>query len=189
MKYHISFIKNDSRHWSLFMCAGALFIVSGVYIAFFPFTRQWPVAHLFGFLALLAGIWKITFSAAKRGFVKRWKWHFAVGVSDMVAGAFLLVYQGYSSFIWPFLLGFWILAGIVTLFAELSDVNMMKATESEWLVAGAMLTILSPVLVTVLPVLGVVTTILWITVFLVVTGLFFIYLAIRLRHIKIRYRL
>jgi len=184
MKHHITLIKNNSKHWPLFLIAGVVFTLTGIYCLFYPFAKPIGVAHIFGILALLTGIAKIVFSVKNKNDVPGWIWHLGIGVSDLLMGIVLLTYTGFSMIILPFLLSFWILAGTVTLIEEVSDIKNFHTPENEWIVAGGIFTLLSSFIVAFLPIIGVITTIFWSAASFIATGLFYIILSLRLKSIE-----
>src|SRR4051794_343378 len=121
MKHHITLVKNNSRGWLAFLLVGIVFTVAGCYSLLYPFAKNVSVSRIFGTLALLTGIIKIVFSFKHKQVLSYWQRHLAIGIADTLIGIFLITFQGFSTFILPFILSFWILSRGIAISEEAAD--------------------------------------------------------------------
>lgn len=183
MKSHITSIKYDYKHWKLFMLIGAFFILIGIYIIFFPFEHNVGAENVFGALGIFTGLGKVYLIFRHKIYVSARKWTLLVAVSEIIAGIFLLTFNGFTMIMLPFLLSFWILAGAITLIEEVSGIQQFHASQSEWLLGAIALTIISAFILAFLPLLGIVTTLIWAASCMIIMGIYYIILSLRLKGI------
>ena len=67
---------------------------------------------------------------------------------------------------------------------EITDINIFRTKDINWMLAGGVLTVVAIFVAAYLPILGSLTAVLAAAIFLIVVGLFYILLALRLRIIK-----
>ena len=184
MKPHITTIKNDCKHWKLFITIGVFFILMGIYTIFFPFEHNIGSGNIFGALGVLTGVGKIYLVVKHRTSILERKWTVLVAMSEIVAGTFLLIYSGFTMIMLPFLLSFWILAGAITLIEEVSGLQQFHTSQYEWLLGAIGVTILFTFILAFLPLLGIVTTLIWAATCMIVMGVYYIFLSFRLKAIS-----
>jgi len=188
MKQHLALVRKDSKYWVVFLLIGFLFMITGGYSLLYPFAKNISIARIMGLLALLIGTVKIVLSIRKKAGIACWKRHVAIGISNVLIGIFMVSYQGFSMLVLPFLLSFWILSGGIAMIEETTDINFFRTSDTDWMLAGGILTVVCFFIAAYIPFLGAITAILAAAVFLFVTGLFYVFLALRLRIIKKEFR-
>lgn len=183
MKPHITTIKDDCKHWKIFIAIGILFILIGFYTILFPFEHRIGSENIFGALGVLTGAGKIYFIFRHKAQIAIRKWTMSVAFSEIIAGIFLLTYNGFTMVMLPFLLSFWILAGAITLIEEASGIQQFHASQYEWLLGAIGLTIISTFILAFLPLLGIVTTLFWAASCMIIMGVYYVLLSFRLKAI------
>ena len=184
MKHHVTLIKKDSKSWFVFLLIGTVFIVAGCYTLLCPFTKYASVARVFGILALLTGIIKIVFSFKHRQVLSYWQRHIAIGISDTLIGIFLITFQGFSTLILPFILSFWILSGGIAVSEEAADIKIFHTSDTDWMIIGGAATLSSLFIIAYLPLLGSLAVMLSTVTFLIIIGVFYLILALKLKLIR-----
>lgn len=155
-------------------------MLAGVYGTFYPFSTRIGLARFTGVAALHIGIVKLAFALSNRKIAQAKKWHITTAVLDLVAGVLLLFYTGSGLFILPFLLSFWVLAGLVSLLETISGIKLSSYSETEKIAGALMISLICAAVVTYLPLIGIFITIFFTVVTLVITGAFYLFLSIRL---------
>lgn len=179
MLQHIRLVKNDSRYWVVFLITGTILILAGVYGTFYPFSTHTGLARFTGVAALHIGMVKLAFAFSNKKIHGR-KWQIVIASMDLTAGLLLLFYTGSGLFILPFLLSFWILAGLATLLETISGIKLSTYSETEKLAGALMMSLVCGAVVTYIPLVGVFVTIFFTVVILIITGAFYLFLSLRL---------
>jgi uncharacterized membrane protein HdeD (DUF308 family) len=184
MKSHMESIRKDGKYWTAFLLIGIAFIITGSYSVFYPFAKHVSVARIMGLLALLIGVIRAGSSVKNRQAIAHWHRQVSIGIFNAAIGIFLLSYQGISMLILPFLLSFWVLSGSIALIEEATDINIFHTTDADWMLVGSILTVVAFLVAAYLPILGSITAVLAASIFLIIIGLFYIFLSLRLRVIR-----
>lgn len=187
MLQHIHLIKNDGRHWTVFLVTGTVLMIAGIYGTFYPFSTHTGLARFTGVAALHVGVVRAAFALSNRKTVSGFKWHVIIALLDLTAGLLLLFYTGSGLFILPFLLSFWILAGLVTLLETVSGIKLSSYSDTEKLAGAVMMSLLCGAMVTYLPLIGVFVTIVFTVVTLISIGAFYLFISIRLWLVQRKY--
>jgi len=180
----MTLIRKDSKYWAIFLFIGVIFIITGSYSVFYPFAKHTGIARIMGLLTLLIGIMKVGFSMKDKQAIVHWQRQIALGIFNVLIGVFLLIYQGVSMLILPFLLSFWIVSSCIALIENISDINVFHSTDADWMLVGGILTVVAFLVAAYLPILGSLIAVLAAAIFLVIVGIFYIFLSLRLRIIR-----
>jgi len=180
----LALIRKDSKYWTIFLLIGIAFIITGSYSLVYPFARHTSIALIMGLLSLLIGIIKVIVSVKNKLAIMHWQRQIALGVFNILIGVFLLSYQGISVLILPFLLSFWVVSSCVALIEKVTDINVFHSTDADWMLVGGILTVVAFLVAAYLPILGSVTAVLAAAIFLVIVGIFYIFLSLRLRILR-----
>jgi len=155
-------------------------MVAGIYGTFYPFSTHTGLARFTGVAALHIGVVRLAFALSNRKIARSIKWHIVIALFDLTAGLLLLFYTGSGLFILPFLLSFWILAGLVTLLETVSGIKLSSYSDTEKLAGAVMMSLLCGAIVTYLPLIGVFVTVFFTVVTLISIGAFYLFISIRL---------
>lgn len=165
------------RHWWVFLLRGILFILVGIYMLFAPASGYAALGFLFGLIILLAGISELLHvyrgrSARNRG------WHLFLGIVDIILGIILMSNIAASAAILRIIVGIWFLIRGLSLF------SFSALGGRSWLLAiGGILVIIFAVLVLFNPIFGAMTIVLWTAIAFIITGLFNVLLALRMKRV------
>jgi uncharacterized membrane protein HdeD (DUF308 family) len=168
-------IINRIRHWWLFLLRGIAFIIVGVYMLKAPLAGYAALSLLFGVVIIIAGFAE-AIHAYNHRYIAGQVWRFYIGIIDVVLGIVLVANLTVSMAILPIILGVWFLLRGISLF---SFARLMR--QPLWIILGAAVTIIFALLVIFNPAFGAMTIVFWTAFAFIVTGIFNILLAFRLR--------
>ncbi|MDB5144928.1 MAG: protein of unknown function rane [Mucilaginibacter sp.] len=168
-------VDRSIRHWWVFLVRGILFILTGIYMISSPATSYVALGFFFGLVILLAGIAELLHAYQDRRESNR-SWHLVIGLIDILLGLILMSHISASVTVLRIIVGIWFL------FRGISLLSFSGILGRSWILSlGGVLTILFGLLVLFNPVFGSMTIILWIAFAFILTGIFNILLAFRLK--------
>jgi len=168
-------IVNTIKHWWLFLLRGIGFILVGVYMLKAPLTGYAALSFIFGLVMIIAGLLELFYSYANR-YVAGQVYRFYIGFIDLALGIILVTHLVISMALLPIILGVWFLFRGISLFSFASTVR-----KPIMVYLGGGLTILFALLIIVNPAFGAMTIVIWTAFAFVVTGIFNVLLAFRLK--------
>jgi uncharacterized membrane protein HdeD (DUF308 family) len=173
-------IERIASHWWLFLIRGIVALAIGILVPFYPITALITIALLFGVYAFLDGIFAIVTAVRMNHANNRWIWLTIEGVIGILVGIFAVVQPGITAFTLGLLLGFWaIVTGILALG---SAFNARVHVPNEWLWAlVGVISIAFGIFVFFVPALGLFALLWTFSIYLLLTGIALIGLALRLR--------
>jgi len=172
------------RHWWLLMLAGLFCIAAGVCVFVFPIESYVTLSVLFGVLMLVVGAAKLIMASTSGNYLMMRGYVIVGGVLDVMLGVFLSVYPGISLFLLPVLMGLWLMYNSFVIIALGGDMSTFKISGNGWVIACGILILLLSVFVLVDPFsVGVVTVLTVAGVGLLVLGLLFCMLSLRLKDV------
>ncbi|HZO95633.1 MAG TPA: HdeD family acid-resistance protein [Candidatus Baltobacteraceae bacterium] len=171
-----------ASHWWLFLIRGILALALGVAVPIFPGAAIVTIAILFGAYAFVDGIVAIAAAVRMNHAEGRWPWLLVEGVLGILVGLI--------TFFWPlativalaYLAGAWfILTGAL---AIASAVRMRGHLANEiFLILVGFVSVFAGVVIFFTPIWGLYAVIWTVSVYAILTGIFFIGLAFRLRRL------
>jgi uncharacterized membrane protein HdeD (DUF308 family) len=168
-------IKEDIRHWWVFLLRGLLFIMLGVYMLSTPGTSYLALSLLFGAVVLIAGIIELLHVIANNQ-MRGKSLRIVSGIIDVVIGSILVSDISLSMSMLPLILSVWFLIRGLSLFSFAAVTR-----HPGWLIAGGVLTVIIAILMIFNPVLGAMTIVAWTSAAFILVGIFNGLLAFRLK--------
>jgi len=166
------------------MLAGLFCIAAGVCVFVFPIESYVTLSVLFGVLMLVVGAAKLIMASTSGNYLMMRGYVIVGGVLDVMLGVFLSVYPGISLFLLPVLMGLWLMYNSFVIIALGGDMSTFKISGNGWVIACGILILLLSVFVLVDPFsVGVVTVLTVAGVGLLVLGLLFCMLSLRLKDV------
>ena len=170
-------VDRSIRHWWVFLIRGILFVLTGIYMISSPATSFIALGFFFGLVILLAGVSELLHAYQGRRESSR-GWHLMIGLIDIILGVVLMSHISASVTVLRIIVGIWFL------FRGISLLGFSGILGKSWVLSlGGVLTLLFGLLVLFNPAFGSMTIILWIAFAFILTGLFNILLAFRLKRL------
>jgi uncharacterized membrane protein HdeD (DUF308 family) len=168
-------VDRSIRHWWVFLVRGILFVLTGIYMINSPTTSYVALGFFFGLVILLAGVSELLHAYQGRKESNR-GWHLMIGTIDIILGLILMSHISASVTILRIIVGIWFL------FRGISLLGFSGILGKSWILSlGGILTLLFGLLVLFNPSFGAMTIILWIAFAFILTGIFNIFLAFRIK--------
>jgi len=102
------------------LLAGIILIVIGMWASTRPMEAYTILCFYFAAAILISGFFELMYAMIARHSMLDWGWSLAIGLFDLVTGAYLLAYPELTMEIIPVILGLWILfRGIAAIGASL----------------------------------------------------------------------
>jgi uncharacterized membrane protein HdeD (DUF308 family) len=171
-------VTNTIRHWWLFLLRGIGFILVGVYLFKAPLSGYVALSFIFGLIIIAAGIIEVIHAYANR-YIAGQVYRFYIGLIDLALGIILVANIAVSMAILPIVLGIWFLFRGISL---LSFSGLVR--RPLWLFISGAITLLFALLIIFNPAFGAMTIVLWTAFAFVITGIFNIILAFRLKAVN-----
>ncbi len=172
------------NHWWLILLAGFLLIGIGIWIIISPFQSYLALSWVFAIGMIGTGIFEILFSLVNYQSIKRWGWTFIAGIIDLMIGGYLLNNPLISMVLLHLIVGLWMLFRGITAIGDALHIRSYGFNDWKRLLFTAITIILLALLILACPIIGIENLILWTGLAFIVTGVFRIYLAFKLRSVK-----
>jgi len=170
-----------ASQWWLIFISGFIFIGLGLWIVLSPLQSYFTISMFLAATVCIAGLMEVMFSLINHKNLHGWGWYLAGGIIDIVVGGYLLAYPLLTMVLLPVLLGAWMLyRGIVT-FSHSFSLRSLGLKGWRWLLLAGIIIILLGALILVNPVLGVFNFVVWTGFAFIMSGVFRIALAIKLK--------
>ncbi len=173
-------IARVSSHWWLFLVRGILALLLGLTMPFFPGAAIFAIAVLFGAYAFVDGIVAIVAATRMSHAEGKWPWLIAEGVVGIAVGVITFFAPLATIVALAYVVGAWlIVSGLASL---VTAMRMRGHLGGEiLLIVVSVLSLFAGVIVFLTPAWGLVALVITVSVYAILTGLFFIGLAFRLR--------
>jgi uncharacterized membrane protein HdeD (DUF308 family) len=168
-------LNRSFRHWWAFLIRGILFVLVGIWMIASPATSFVALGFLFGLVIFIAGLGELLHvvrdkTAANRG------WHLFLGIIDIILGLVLMAHVDFSVAILRIIVGAWFLLRGISL------ISFSRVVGRSWvLTIGGIITALFGLLIIFNVVFGSLTIIIFIALAFVITGIFNIWLGLRMK--------
>ena len=172
------------KYWWWFIIKGLLLVAAGIAIFCWPAQGYAGLSVLFSIVILGSGFSQVFFSVANSQILKGWGWTFASGLLDLVIGFYLLAYPAVTMATLPYILGFWLLFGSFYLIGAAFDLSSLGIKNWGWVAFGGVATLVCSFLVLYYPAAGVISIIAWSGAAFIISGVFNMVLASKLKSIK-----
>lgn len=176
-------VKNISRKWFLLLVLGFILIAVGIWVFFTPLLSYITLSVLFAFTFLVAGIIEITYAISTRASA-HWGWTLASGIIDFIVGMILVLMPGISMLVLPLYIGFAILFRGMTNVGWSLALRRQKSPDWGILLAIGILGMLFALILLWNPLFAGLTIVYYTAFAFVVTGIYDVYMSLRLRRIK-----
>lgn len=182
----ISAIRNTIKNWWLYLLNGIIFLIAGFIVFANPFSSYILLSIFFAVTFFVTGIFEVAFAISNRKAHSGWGWSLASGLIDLVIGLILMLHPALSMAVIPLFLGFWFMFKGIGLIGFSIQLQADKIPNWGWLLAGGISLIVVSVCILDNPALGVATILSLMGAAFLVTGVFSIVFAFRLRRLKKR---
>jgi uncharacterized membrane protein HdeD (DUF308 family) len=173
-------IERIASHWWLFLIRGLVAVAIGILVPFYPLAALITIALLFGIYAFIDGVFAIVTAMRISHENNRWIWLTVEGVVGILVGVYAIAEPGITVFALALLLGFWaIFTGVLALGSAFS-VRAHVPNEWLWAIIGV-LSIAFGIFVFFAPQVGLLALLWTFSIYLLITGIALIGLALRLR--------
>lgn len=169
-----------ARRWWALALRGVIAVLFGLLTFFIPGITLISLVLLFGFYAILDGIFDIVSAMKAPGH----HWPLLVeGIVGIVAGIVTFMWPGVTAMVLLYLIAFWaILTGVLEIVAGIR-LREVIANEMLLILMGVISTLFG-ILIIIFPGAGALAIIIWIGAYAVVFGIILIVLAFRLRSFR-----
>jgi uncharacterized membrane protein HdeD (DUF308 family) len=169
-----------ARRWWALALRGVIAVLFGLLTFFIPGVTLISLVLLFGFYAILDGIFDIVSAMKAPGH----HWPLLVeGIVGIVAGIVTFMWPGITTMVLLYLIAFWaILTGVLEIVAGIR-LREVIANEMLLILMGVISTLFG-ILIIIFPGAGALAIIIWIGAYAVVFGIILIVLAFRLRSFR-----
>jgi uncharacterized membrane protein HdeD (DUF308 family) len=180
MEVHILDIDTLSRNWWLIALRGLAGILFGIITFLAPGMTLAVLVILFGAYAFADGVLTIASAVRRRGATNRWGMLLLEGVVGVAAGVVTLFWPGITALTLLYVIAFWaLLTGVLEIAAA---IRLRRVITGEWLLAlGGIASIVFGVAIALFPAAGALVLVLWIGAYMLVFGVLFVALGLRLR--------
>lgn len=179
---------NTIKNWWLIALQGFLLALIGLCIISSPVSGLLALGTYLGITCLLSGALSIFFGWINRSSLHYWRWLIAIGILNIFCGVILLRNPGLTTTLITLYIGLWALAyGVFTLF---SSFDQKRAETSNWSLSAfwGVATILFSVFLLSHPWFTGMSVMFLIGLVFITIGFFNIFLGIKLRTIKHRFK-
>ena len=133
---------NNTLSRVLWIIAGVLLIVAGVYCFVSPEAALSGLSLILGLAMLFSGIVDIVIFASSRRFMLGSGWFLLDGIFTVLLAIFLLCNQAFTMLSLPFIFGMWLLFGGISRFVSSFDLQRLGVRGWGWFTAlGILLTV------------------------------------------------
>lgn len=177
-------LKDRIDYWWLHLLAGILLVIIGIWASTRPMEAYATLSLYFAVAMLITGFFEVVYAITARHSIHDWGWSLAMGLFDLIAGAYLLAHPALTMEIIPVILGLWILfRGIAAIGVSLALKSVYPVKWALMLVLGILITLFGTA-VLFLPILGIINIVIFTSLSFITAGLFRIVHAIRLKKLS-----
>lgn len=169
-----------ARNWWAFILRGVFAIIFGILAFAVPGLTLEFLVFLYGFYALLDGIFAIVSAVRAAGQGQRWIFLLVEGILGIAAGIISIVWPAITALVLVFIIAFWaILTGIMEIMAA---IRLRREINNEWALGIAgVISIIFGIVMLVWPGSALLSFVWLIGVFAVIFGIMFIVTGWRLK--------
>lgn len=182
----ISTIRNGlSRLWWIPLITGILCIGIGVWLFCSPETSLAALAYTFAGCMIAAGVLNCIYALTARGIGGNWGWALALGLLELVAGAWLFTLPAMlltEAFI--IVVGIWILVAAINSICETAMLSAYSPAWIGWMICLLCATVFLSIIFLSSPITGGIAVWLYLGISFLCFGVFRIALAFKIRKIN-----
>ena len=178
----ISEIKENIKYWWVYLLLGLLFVFMGFYVIPHPVETYLAMAIFFAVIMLVGGILQIAVSLTIKNFIKGWGWQLAMGIMETLLGLFLVLNMDVTVITLPFFVGFWMMFRSIDIIGLAFEFQTKGHKNWGWYLAFGIIQMIFSWLIIFHPVIGVLTVIYYTAFALLLTGISYIMLSMKLKN-------
>ncbi len=172
------------KYWYIQLILGLLFITLGLYMFSVPVESYVVLAYAFSLYFVFSGIMNIYFSIANRKSLDGWGWILTGGILEAVLGILLLMRPDISMLTLPFYVGFWVMFRSIYAISWAIELKNYHLMDWGYLLAFGILGLLFSFILIWDPLFSGMTVVIWTALAFIVTGIFQIIFAFKLKKLK-----
>lgn len=142
------------KNWWISLLIGILFVVGAFILMFNPIESYTVLAIAFAIFMFIEGIFEIIFSFSNKNILPGWGWYLALGILDLVLGAFLIIFPGMTAAIIPFILALWLMFRGFSIIGTSLELQQYGNRTWGWYLALGILSVLCAIGIIFFPVVG-----------------------------------
>jgi uncharacterized membrane protein HdeD (DUF308 family) len=177
-------VRNVINHLWLILIVGILLLGMGIWIIVSPFQTFFDISIVISVGMMVSGILEMIFSVKNRKSIKGWIWMLASGIIDFYVGACLFNFSLVTMVMLPLIASIWILFRGIVATGYALYIRSFGIKSWRWLACIAITIVLLTLLILLYPIYGIKTLIAYTGIGFVLSGIFRVYLAFKLRAIK-----
>lgn len=168
-------VDRSLRHWWVFLIRGILFIIVSIWMIASPLTSFVALGFIFGLIIFIAGLGELL-HAVKGNTEANRGWHIFLGIVDLILGVVLMGHIAASVAILRIIVGIWFLI------RGFSLISFSRTLKRSWLLTiSGIITVIFGLMIIFNAVFGSITLITLIAVAFFITGIFNMWLGLRMR--------
>lgn len=178
------FIKNvrqSVKHWYTPLIIGVLLIGTGIWTFTSPAESYLALSILFSISFLISGILEILFAFANKNEMDNWGWMLALGIMTTLIGVMLLARPEISMITLPLYVGFLVMFRAFGAMGTAMDLKNYGVMDWGTLMVIAVLGLIFSFILIWNPVFAGMTIVFWTGVALLTSGVFNVYVALKMR--------
>ncbi|MBK0368767.1 HdeD family acid-resistance protein [Flavobacterium agrisoli] len=176
-------VKNSVKYWYVPLIVGIIFIAVGIYTFMSPLASYLALSLFFSLSFLFGGGAEIIFAISNRKELDNWGWTLTFGIFTFLVGLLLINRPEISIVTLPLYIGFLVLFRSIAAVSYAIDLKNYGIKDANNLLILGILGIVFSFLLLWNPVFAGMTIVFWTGLALVTSGVFSIYLAIKLKKI------
>lgn len=177
-------IRSSIKHWYIPLLIGILFLVIGIYTLRAPLASYVALSVLFSISFLLAGLFEIVFSISNRDELDNWGWTLTFGIITLLIGLLLVARPELSMATLPFYVGFLVMFRSISAIGFAIDLRHYHVEDWAILLVFGIIGLLFSFILLWNPLFAGLTVVIWTALALLASGVFSIYLAMKLKKLK-----
>lgn len=176
-------VKEAVNHWYLQLIIGIIMVATAIWTFKSPAASYLALSLVFSISFLISGLMEVIYAISNRKTIDHWGWSFVFGFITLLIGIMMITNPAISLVTLPFYVGFTLLFrsfGAIGLAFDLKNYGVL-----DWgtlLAIGILGAIFSFILLWN-PILGGMTIVFWTGMLFLVTGIFSIYLSLKMRNL------
>jgi uncharacterized membrane protein HdeD (DUF308 family) len=179
----IKSVKESLKHWYLFLIVGILLIGTGIWTITSPVESYMALSTIFSLTFLISGIIEIVFALLNKERIDNWGWTLVFGFLNALIGIMLLTNPLISATTLPIYVGFLIMFRSFGAIGTALDLKNYGNLEWGSLMLIGVISLFFSFFLIWNPLFTGISIIIWTGLALISSGIFNIYLSIKIRNI------
>lgn len=180
----IKTIRHSIQYWYIPLIVGIIFIGIGILTFSSPMDTFLALSFLFSISFLFSGFAEVLFSIINRGELDNWGWTLIFGVFTFIVGLLLIIDPALSMITLSFYIGFMVLTRSIGAISFAIDLSNYGIKDWVGLLAVGVIGVILGFIMIWNPSFASASIVVWTGMALIATGVFNVYLAIRLSKLR-----